>query len=184
MRVKHQLRPRCTQVITRRRPTFFLFFVWLTCLVPLQAQESPVPPDLQAAIFQKVFSYDRTLPSGTDPHVLIAFSSQSTKLKDRLLEAFEGEGIKASAKLDNDIASIMGVNVLYVATERRSFKQLCQQNSVLSITGFPSLVEKGEVAVGLATNGGKPKIVVHRTQLRAEGHELAAGLLKLARLID
>jgi len=161
-----------------------LFLVLSACLLPVRAEDTPVPADLQAAIFQKVFSYDRTLPNGTSPEVVIAFSANSVKLKDSLLKAFEGLGIKASAQLDADIKSMSGIHVLYVATEGKSFRQLCQQNGVLSITGFPSLVEKGEVAVGLDASGDKPKIVVHRKQLKAEGHELDAHLLRLARLID
>ena len=154
-------------------------------LLPLCAQDTPVPPELQAAIFQKVFSYDRSLSPDTPPRVVIAFSSNSAKLKDRLIKAFRDVGITASAQLDDEIKSVSGINVLYVATEGKSFKQLCRQSSVLSITGFPSLVEKGEVAVGLGVSeDNKPKIVVHRKQLKAEGHDLAANLLSLARLVE
>jgi hypothetical protein len=157
----------------------------LTGTLAASEQDVPVPPELQAAIFQKVFSYDRSLPSGQDPKVLIAFAPASAPFKDRLLKAFEQVGIRASAVREEEVAShISAVEVLYVATDGTSFKALCQKNAVLSITGFPSLVEKGEVSVGLGVVADKPKILVHLPQLRAEGHELSANLLQLARVIQ
>ncbi len=183
--IRHQKWPQCAPGKVRLGPWILLLPALLLWVFPLNAQDTPVPPELQAAIFQKIFSYDRVLSPSTPPRVLIAFSSDSVKLKDRLLKAFEDAGITASAQPEAELKSMSGVNVLYVATEGKSFKQLCQENSVLSITGFPSLVEKGEVAVGLAVSeDNKPKIVVHRKQLKAEGHELGANLLRLARLID
>jgi len=161
-----------------------LLLISLGSVVTVQAQDMPVPPELQAAIFRKIFEHDRNLAVGTSPRLLIAFSADYSQLKNRLVRAFEGVGIKPSAEPDDHIMNISQVDVLYLATQRKSFRQLCEQNSVLSITGFPSLVENGEVAIGLTATENKPKIVIHRKQLKAEGHELANTLLQLAKLVD
>ncbi|RPI20120.1 MAG: DUF4154 domain-containing protein, partial [Acidobacteria bacterium] len=70
------------------------------------------------------------------------------------------------------------------ATPRGSFRQIFQKNRLLSITGLPQLVERGDVSIGLALQDSKPKILVNMSQLRAEGHEVASNLLQLAQLIQ
>jgi hypothetical protein len=153
-------------------------------LLPAQAQDMPVPPELQVAIFKKVFSYDKTIPGGT-PKMLVAFSDASAGIKDQVIKAFKDSGIIAtSAKVDQLQGSISGINVLYIAPGVSGVKQLCQKNGILSITGMPSLVESGEASVGLSVSENKPKILVNLKALKAEGHELSSNLLQLAKIIQ
>ena len=144
----------------------------------------PVPPDLQAAIFKKVFDYDKTI-QGKDPKILVAFSDDSAGVKDKVIKAFKEAGVVVSAvKADQLSGSIDGVNVLYITPGVSGVKQICEKNGILSITGSPALVESGEVSVGLSVLDNKPKIIVHLKQLKAEGHELSAKLLQLAKVIQ
>jgi hypothetical protein len=151
---------------------------------PSQAQDMPVPLDLQVAIFKKVFNYDKTIQSGA-PKMLVAFADRSADAKDQVVKAFKDSGVSVNAvKADQLSASINSIDVLYIMSGVSGVKQLCQKNGVLSITGIPSLVESGEASVGLAVQDSKPKIIVHLKQLKAEGHELSANLLQLAKIIQ
>lgn len=144
----------------------------------------PVPPNLQAAIFKKVFSYDKTI-EGLNPKILVAFTDESAEVKDKVIKAFKDAGVTVSAvKAEQLSASVSGINVLYIAPGVSGAKQICQKNGILSITGSPALVESGEVSVGLSVLDNKPKIIVHLKQLKAEGHELSAKLLQLAKVIQ
>jgi len=143
-----------------------------------------VPPELQVALFKKVFSYDKTIPGGA-PKMLVAFTDASAAIKDKVVKAFKDSGMTVSAaKADQLSDSVSGVNVLYITPGVSGANQICQKNGILSITGSPLLVESGEASVGLSVQDNKPKIVVHVRQLKAEGHDLSANLLQLAKLIQ
>jgi hypothetical protein len=159
--------------------------LYIICLsIPAFAQESTVPPDLQVVIFKKVFGYDRSIQAG-ELKMLVAFTDTSAGVKDQIVKAFKDSGVAVSAaKVDQLQGSLGGVNVLYITPGVSGAKQICQKNRILSITGTPSLVESGEASVGLSVLDNKPKIIVHLKQLKAEGHELSANLLQLAKVIQ
>jgi hypothetical protein len=159
-------------------------FVLSGLLLTARAQDMPVPPELQAAIFKKVFSYDKTIQGG-EPRMIVAFTDASAGIKDQVVKAFKDSGVTVTAvKADQLSGAVSGINVVYIAPGVSGVKQLCQKNGILSITGLPSLVESGEVSVGLSVLDNKPKIIVHLRQLKAEGHELSANLLQLAKVIQ
>jgi hypothetical protein len=158
--------------------------VFYCLLLPCAAGDMPVPPELQVAIFKKVFSYDKTIPNGA-PKMLVAFTDTSAAIKDQVVKAFKDSGvIVTAAKADQLSGSVDGVNVLYITPGVAGAKQICQKKGILSITGSPSLVESGEVSIGLSVQDNRPKIVVHMGQLKAEGHDLSANLLQLAKIIQ
>jgi hypothetical protein len=161
-----------------------LALVFYCLLLPCLAQDMPVPPELQVAIFKKVFNYDKTIQGG-NPKMLVAFTDTSAAVKDKVVKAFKDSGVTVSAaKADQLSGSIAGVNVLYITPGVSGTRQICQKNGILSITGSPALVESGEASVGLSVQDNKPKIVVHLGQLKAEGHDLSANLLQLAKIIQ
>jgi hypothetical protein len=161
---------------------FFAIFI-LSLTSNIISQEMSVPPDLQAALFKKIFGFDKTL-SGM-PKVLILYSDGSAGVKDQLIKSFSGVGITAVGVKADQLAGSLGAGtVVYVAPGVSSPKGQTGSKNVLSISGVTSLVENGSVSVGLGTEGGKPKIIVHMGQLKAEGHELSADLLKLAKVIQ
>ena len=144
----------------------------------------PIPAELQVALFKKVFIYDKTIQGG-EPKMLVAFTDASAGVKDQVIKAFKDSGVSVSAvKADQLPGAIGGINVVYVTPGVSGVKQICQKNGILSITGVPSLVESGEVSVGISVQDNKPKIIVHLKQLKAEGHELSANLLQLAKVIQ
>jgi hypothetical protein len=164
----------------------FLAIVLSFCclLLPCLAQDMPVPPELQVAIFKKVFNYDKTIPGGA-PKMLVAYTDSSAAVKDQVVKAFKEAGVSVTAaKADQLAGALEGINVLYLAPGVTGVKQICQKNGILSITGVPSLVESGEASVGLAVVEAKPKIVVHLGRLKAEGHDMSANLLQLAKIIQ
>lgn len=157
--------------------------LWLGAFV--EAQEMPVPPDLQAALFKKIFDYDRTLASGDVVHVLVVHGGDDS-VATPVASAFRGGGLDAEvvpvAELDTRIAPS---SVVYVTpgTDTGLLEAFCTQNGVLSVSGVPELAVDGRVAVGIGTRDQKPEILVHLKRVKAEGHELAAELLNLARVI-
>jgi hypothetical protein len=158
--------------------------VFCSLLSPCLAEDMPVPPELQVAIFKKVFNYDKTIPGGA-PKMVVAYMDSSAAVKDQVVKAFKESGVAVTAvKADQLAGALEGVNVLYIAPGVSGTKQICQKNGILSITGIPSLVESGEVSVGLTVVDNKPKIVVHLGRLKAESHDMSANLLQLAKIIQ
>jgi hypothetical protein len=149
------------------------------------AQDMPVPPELQAAIFKKIFTYDRTLQAKPRWAVLVVFNASSAPLKAQIVKAFYEAGVQTSeARADQAESAISDAAVVYLAPGVDQLKDLCRKHGVLSITGVPSIVERGGASVGLGLADGKPRIIVHLQQLKAEGHDLSANLLQLAKVIQ
>ncbi len=166
------------------RSKLFISMLFFSCFaLSAFAGDAAIPPDLQVSIFKKVFGFDKAFQTGS-LKLVVVFNDSSAAAKDQLVKAFQNSGIAATAVREEQLSSsLSGVNVLYVSPGVQS-KQICQKNGILSITGTPSLVESGEASVGLSVLDNKPKIIVHLKQLKAEGHELSANLLQLAKLIQ
>jgi hypothetical protein len=160
-----------------------ILFVLIAFYMPLTAQEMAVPTDMQAALFKKIFSFDKSL-SGT-PKVLVLHTDASSGVKDQVIKSFGSVGITAEGIKSDQLAGSVGANtVVYVAPGASSPKALCSSKKALSISGVASLAESGQVSVAIGVEGGKPKIIVNMSQLKAEGHDLSADLLKLAKVIQ
>jgi len=169
----------------------YIGFVGITLLTawvegaPAISQEMPVPVDMQVSLFKKIFAYDKKLSAARDLKIIVAFADESAKTKDEVVKAFEGAGISAKAlKADQMAGNIGDASVIYIAAGAGPLKSVCQKNQILSITGIPSLVESGAAAIGLGVLDSKPKIIVHMGELKAEGHEVSAKLLQLAKVIE
>jgi hypothetical protein len=149
----------------------------------LSAQRMAVPANLQAAIFNKILGFDKTLQTKGRIEVAVVYGDVAAK--DAIIDAFKDLGISAfPLKSDQALSSIGNATVVYVAPGGTPPKQLCAKNRVLSISGVSSFVEGGQVSVGLSIEGGKPKILIHRGQLKSEGQELAEEILNMARIIQ
>ena len=153
-------------------------------MTPLFAQMA-VPPKLQAAIFQKIFTYDHALAGNT--RLLVVFPDKSPGQRDEVMRAFQDNGVKATAvKLSGLRDALAGANVVYLlpGTASSEVTQLCASHKVLAISGDADQAEDGKVAVAVGALDGKPKIFVHLGQLKASQHELAPDLMKLAKIIS
>jgi hypothetical protein len=78
------------------------------------------------------------------------------------------------------------VAVLYVsplrAADLRTVTGACRGAGVITVTGVTDYVETG-LAIGIGAKGERPEIVVNLAASRAEGADLNAQLLKLARIV-
>jgi len=154
----------------------FIFAVILLCVITTNILAQEVPANLQAALFKKIFSFDKTLQSKGVEVAVIGGSG------DEIVAAFKDAGINAKTVSGNQVPG--GVTVVYLTAGAASTKGQTASKGVLSISGFVSNVESGKVAIGLGIEGGKSKIIIHLGQLKAEGQELSADLLKIAKVIQ
>ncbi len=154
-----------------------MIFITLLTLgtMTVNSYAQDVPANLQAALFKKIFAFDKTLQSkGVEVAVLGG--------GEDIVSAFKEAGINVKAAGGSQVPG--GVSVVYLVSGAPSTKQQTASKGVLSISGDASYVESGKVAIGLTVEGGKPKILINMSQLKAEGQELAADLLKIAKVIQ
>lgn len=150
------------------------------------ADEMPLPPDLQAALFKKIFEYDRDLGQSESLVVLVVHDGARFDTAESVVEAFRKTGIASVSLPAGELAGRLEAgSVVYVTDglDVAAIQELCASKSALSVSGFPELAESGKVAVGIGVHEQKPQILVHLERLKVEGHWLAAELLNLARVI-
>lgn len=153
----------------------FIVMFFVLNIIPLSIFAQEVPANLQAALFKKIFSFNKTLQA---KGVVVAVIGNSS---DAIVSAFKEAGINVKAASGDQIPD--GVTVVYVMSGTTPPKTQSAAKGVLSISGDASYVEGGKVAISIGTEDGKPKIIVHLAQLKAEGQELSPDLLKIARII-
>jgi len=166
---------RNTNLINGRTAVVILFIIGIFTVNSF-AQEMSVPPNLQAALFKKIFSFNKTLTSKGNVEVAVLGNGG-----DAVASALKEVGVNAKAVGGDQIPS--GASVVYVMPGATSPKQQSASKGVLTISGVSSYVEDGKVAIGLGVEAGKPKIIINMAQLKAEGQELSADLLKIAKVI-
>jgi hypothetical protein len=148
----------------------------------------PVPPKLQMAIFKKVFQYDRTLAGRGPVRVLVVHGGDVAAQLEDVLASFEFAQIDAEPVHHRELADkIDGASVLYVlpGVPTAAYMDRCVEGAILTISGHPSLVQRGSVSIAVGLRGdGKPEVIVHRGRLKAEQHDVSAELLKVARVLQ
>lgn len=150
------------------------------------AQLSQLSPSLQAIMFKKIFSYSRTLSGSDKTKVTVVYDQSSEESKDAVLKAFQKESIPVRAVPVESLAgAIKSSTVVYIMPGAYSpaIKNLCRTNKVLSITGSPSYVERGEASISVAKENGRPKVIINLEQLRGEEQEMSPELINLARIV-
>lgn len=163
----------------KRKTVLFVICFILFAAQGIFAQDMAAPANLQAALFKKIFAFDKTLKSKGSIEVVVLSADGSG---DDIVSAFKGAGVNARLVKGSQVPS--GASVVYVMPGVGSTKQQSAQKGALSISGAASLVQEGRVAIGIGVEGGKPKILVHMGQLKAEGQEVSADLLQIARVIQ
>ncbi len=146
-------------------------------LINLKVYAQDVPVNLQAALFKKIFSFNKTLQAKGSFEVAVLGSGG-----DAVAAALKDAGVNAKATGNDQVPG--GVAVVYVMPGVNSTKGQTSAKGILSISGESSYAESGKVAIAIGTEGGKPKIVVNMAQLKAEGQELSSDLLKMAKVIQ
>lgn len=134
---------------------------------------------LEAAIFKKIFLFDRTL-AGKDLSVLVVGEENAA-----IGNAFSALGLKASTVASPSADALRQTSVVFVSQQSPAVRDSCEKNKTLSITLTPALVEKGEASIGLRKKSDNTlEIMVNRKRVRLEGHDLPAELLSLASLVE
>jgi len=157
---------------------FPLILIFMS-MISISTFAQEVPANLQAALFKKIFAFDKTLQSKGNVEVVVLSGDGSG---DAMVSAFKDAGVNAKAVKGDQVPG--GASIVYVMPGVNSPKQVCAQKGILSISGVAANVETGKVSIGIGTEGGKPKIIIHLAQLKAEGQELSADLLKIAKVIQ
>ncbi len=171
----------------------------------LTAQEMAVPVTVQLPLFVKILSFDRNLvaqPSG--PIVMgVLYQSKfraSANVADEVRRAagrltVVGNGATLRViPLDLDETPDLGsalrrlpLTVLYVsplrAMDLESVAAATRKARILTLTGVPRYVAAG-ISIGIDMKGNRPDIVINLPAAKAEGADLDAQLLKLARVIQ
>jgi len=158
----------------------------LLSLGTASGEEMPVAADLQGALFKKILAYDRTLPADTKVQLLVVYSGEPSGEIGDIVWAFSEVGFASGTTRDVDLPSVIGrAAVVYFApgVDAGQFESLLVENRVLSISGVPSKVERGEASIGVGLRDHRPEIIVHLARAKAEGHELSSDLLRLSRVI-
>lgn len=169
------------------------------------AQEMSVPVNLQFALFSKVLQFDRNLRTRSGDEIIfgVVYQSQfksSRKVKEDFTGVVDGLSKKEIGQIpfrlltlnldEVDLAKEIvksNFTILYItplrAVDPASVAEVARRKGVLTLTGVPDYVESG-VAVGLATKGGKPQILINLKVAKDEHADFSSQLLKLVRIIE
>lgn len=194
-------RPKITRAATRR--AVLLGAAALAVSSTLVADEG-VPLVRQAELVAKVAPYDRAFAgrAGDAARVLVTFrdgdgeSVHAAKTLERAFSdlgsigglpvqvstaPFKGAAALAQACRDQKIAIVyVGPKLL---DEAPAIATALSGGSVLSVGGDPDYVAK-RIVLGFELVSGKPKLVVHLEQAKAQGVAFKAEVLKLMRVIE
>ena len=152
---------------------------------PATGQAMAVPLQLQAAILQKIFSYDRNL-EGRRPKVLIVAADPSDVQVAEFKATLTRLGSTVTATTQAGLpAQAQGVSVVYIMPGQLTdlLSRTCTQQGILSVSGVPAWAEQGRVSVAIGFAAGKAEIIVSLKRSKAERHDLSSRLLRLARVI-
>jgi hypothetical protein len=153
----------------------------------VSGQDMPIPGEIQAPLFKKIFSYDKSLQETSEVIVFLLGSEDDEPSMIEMLKAFQGVCLvptMVSASVLEEGVSPNTVIYLMPGADMEQIARFCADNGILSISGVPPLAEQGHVSISIDDNRGRPEIVVNLQRLKTEGHTLAADVLKLARVIQ
>lgn len=166
--------------------------ILLTSTGSALSQGTEVPASLQTVMFKKIFAYDRAL-EGKDALTVLVVHSGKPSDAQKMTKAFAEVGIPSTAVETTELFGLAGLpgkiragTILYVVAgvNTAPVKQFCSEHGVLSISGAPALALEGDVAIGLATEEGRPRIIVNLSRLKSENHQFSSDLLGLAKVIQ
>ena len=169
----------------RLSPWFFALLLLVGSAAPAHAadDEMPVPAKFQAVLFKRIFAYERVLKAQPSVRVLLASESSAAS---ELQREFEAVGVSAHLMAPDEArVQLSPDTVLFLFPDSSpALRELALKRKVLCISGYPALVLEGKASIGVDRKpDGKPQILVHPKRLKAEGHELSADVLRLARVV-
>lgn len=172
------------------------------------AQDEPVPVPMQIQIMVKILNFDRKLPERLGGRLTVGVIYQgryrtSANVGGEVCGTMMGLPQSALGSLSSlqlscvkidldetpDLAAALRrerIQVLYVSPLRayrlEDVVAVTRPAQITSMTGVPRYVEAG-VAIGVDMKGDRPEIMINLGASRAEGADLNAQLLKLARVV-
>lgn len=175
------------------------FLLLLAAPSAVRAQDVAVPVEIQVPLFIKILAFDRNLGSRPPGPLVVGVLYQgnfraSADIAAQVKRALRDtrEDLKViSIDLDQTPDLIVAlsrqtIHVLYVSPLRafdlKTVTAISRQSGVRTVTGVPRYVEDG-LGIGIDLKGERPEIVVNLLASRAEGADLDAQLLKLARIV-
>jgi methyl-accepting chemotaxis protein len=167
-----------------------------------QGQDMSVPSKLQATLFAKILSFNRTLKTRPNNSIIIGILYQeevraSVIAKNDFMDALMALNGRQSyvfvclplnagdGKALPDMLRHSDVDILYVAPLRaldiKSIADFGQEHQTLTLTGVPDYVKKG-IAVGLDIRNERPHILINLAAAKASGADFKSQLLKISTL--
>ena len=163
-----------------KRSVLFITILLTTSAIEF-AQKMPVPVNLQVALFKKIFNYNKTLES---KGIKLAIIYTDSGIKDEVVEGFKQFGMFPVPVSVNEIEKVIAnYTVIYITPGCGSLNYITDKYKVFSVSGAPTLAEKGEVSVAIGIDSGRPKILVNKKKVESEGQELSLDLLKIAKIL-
>ncbi len=157
----------------------------VTVLAEPARAETPMPPKLQAVLFRKVFVYNRAFQGKY--RVLIVRPDKDASTSDEVEQSFRAVGVPVTSVKASELASqtVDGTVILYLFPQTVGVaRELAERNKTLSISGIPTLAERGDVAVAVGlSEDGRPRIIVNLPRAKREGQQFSSDLLEMARTI-
>lgn len=162
-----------------------------------------MPPQLQAELFVRILSFDRSLQASAGRDVVVGVAVQrgyraSLEMATAFVAAVEalGEPSASEPRLHAVLVEMdggelgpkldrLGVEVLYLSPLRAvSIEEVAaaaRSRGIRTLTGVPTYVRLG-ISIGLSVRESQPEILVNLPAARAEGADLSSQLLGLAKV--
>lgn len=168
-------------------------FAALVCAIPIHSlgessaaperEYGAAPVEIQAALFIKLFLFNKDLNSGGDLvlHVIDApaFAAEIGKSVGKRIGKSTFTAVTESDGLPKQKPS-----VVYLGRSEglEEVVRYTHQQQILSITGVPELVRKG-VTLGVGTREQKPKILFNLSASEKEGMDWNPVIMKIAEIV-
>jgi len=148
-----------------------------------------IPFPLQAMLFKKILTYDKRfgVEGLAAANIVVIARPALAKEAEALANAFAEVGLKARHVTPDALARDFGdAAILYFLddVDHERLGNLAISNKAVTIEGGRTFVERGRVSIGLGKKAdGRPEILIHRSRLEQEGHELSSKVLSLATIV-
>jgi hypothetical protein len=188
----------------------FIFYTGNSDHYIVDAAETDVPEELQAAIFLKALSYDSIVTGGSHKVVNIGVivnpkSNKSVANKENFIESVNSlkQGITFFSKetflstkpvhaIPINAASLASfkkneISILYLTEDLNSVPSIAKyarDNKVLTLSSDSENVRNGHASVSVMTRNNRPKLLINLKNSKLEGHELGEKVLKFSEVID
>lgn len=170
----------------------------------IHAQEIAIPVDVHMSLLTKVLAYDRSFPVQPGAEIVLGVVHECTwepsldvaKEVRRFVRKHKltvgGRPVRLVPVVVSTVADLKvaldrsPISVLYFAPLRgvpiQELIEISQLRQIRTITGVAEYVEDG-VAMGIGERDFRPLILVNLQAARAEGADLSAQVLQLAKVI-